>query len=326
MGKLLVSIIVVTYNRAKMLCGALESLSRQETGGMFSFDIIVIDNTSTDNTVFVVKDFARTSKVPVRYILEKNKGVAYARNRGIRESSGDWIAFFDDDQLADPNWLKELLDMTQKVSAFCVGGCIKLFLPQEDLIKLSPICRSILGETLKGDKSNTFSKKTLPGTGNALIKRTVFDTIGNFDESFSRGGEDSDFFRRVRFAGFEIWYAPKAIVYHILLPHRLQKKYLFWASQRHGVNYAYMDYKKGGFKNLILACIFRIGQALLVNLPCLIWAIMVSDRATLIGRECLLWRATGYVREGLFLALPRVFTQKHFFKGLEFRKNEALEA
>jgi hypothetical protein len=53
---------------------------------------------------------------------------------------------------------------------------------------------------------------------------------------------------------------------------------------------------------------------------------MVSDHATLIGRECLLWRATGYTREGLFLTLPRVFTQKHFFEDLEFRKKETLGA
>jgi len=84
-----------------MLSAALESLIGQETAEEFSYDISVIDDRSTDQTSEVVKDIARRSPVPIRYVREEGKGISHARNRGIKESSGKWIAFYGDDQIVD---------------------------------------------------------------------------------------------------------------------------------------------------------------------------------------------------------------------------------
>src|SRR4029077_10495906 len=98
-----VSIVVCTHNRAAMLRDALESLLRIETAGKFSYEIVVVDNASTDGTAQTVASLRQTAPV-LRYVYEAKKGIATARNRGLRESKGEWIAFFDDDQLADPRW------------------------------------------------------------------------------------------------------------------------------------------------------------------------------------------------------------------------------
>ena len=99
----LVSIVVCTHNRAEMLRGALESLSRIDIGADFSCELVVIDNNSSDATPQVFDEVATQFSYPVRRIFESQPGVVYARNRGVAEAQGEWIAFFDDDQLADPD-------------------------------------------------------------------------------------------------------------------------------------------------------------------------------------------------------------------------------
>ncbi len=95
-----ISVNLCTLNRAKLLQGVLESLTDQETFEKFSYEVIVVDNGSIDETECVVRGAASASRVPVRYFREEARGIPQARNRGIKESRGEWIAFFDDDQLA----------------------------------------------------------------------------------------------------------------------------------------------------------------------------------------------------------------------------------
>src|SRR5438445_13898566 len=93
-----ISIVVCTQNRAEALRGALASLSELAKTN-FTYEIVVIDNGSTDHTPQVVAAAAVEAKHPLRGVSEPEKGIVPARNRGIRESRGRWIAFFDDDQL-----------------------------------------------------------------------------------------------------------------------------------------------------------------------------------------------------------------------------------
>src|SRR5205809_1380614 len=102
-----ISIVVCTQNRAEMLRGALASLYDLDADG-FSYEIVVIDNGSTDATPEVIAAAEAESRNPLRRIYEPEKGIVSARNRGIREARGRWIAFFDDDQIANSKWLAEL--------------------------------------------------------------------------------------------------------------------------------------------------------------------------------------------------------------------------
>src|SRR4051812_39955213 len=120
-----ISIVVCTQNRAEMLRGALASLYDLATSG-FTYEIVVIDNGSRDHTPEVIAACAAESKNPLRGVHEPEKGIVPARNRGIRESRGRWIAFFDDDQLADRGWLTELYRGANERRCRVVGGSVHL--------------------------------------------------------------------------------------------------------------------------------------------------------------------------------------------------------
>ncbi len=319
-----ISVVVGTFNRSGMLLPALGSLMRQEADGVFTYEIVVVDDGSTDDTPATVARAAESSPIPLRYIRESGKGVAEARNRGIRESSGTWIAFFDDDQLAEPNWLKELLALATKTGAPCVGGAVRLILDPEVYRRLPPVCYSLLGETVGRDKNARCDYRHTLGTGNLMLKRSLLDKIGPFDSTLKEGGSDLDLFRRLLKHGFEAWYTPFAVVNHMIPEYRLTNDYMIWKSQVYGQNFALRDFRQYGIAFNLLVCVARIGQAILINVPKFLWAEKTGNRAETLGRRCLLQRSVAYTRQTLRHVSLRFFSQKLFFKGYEFRKERNL--
>ena len=146
MTRPLVTVVVCTYNRAHVLQQALESLMRQETDGAFDYEVLVVNNASTDRTPEVVETACAQVAGLIRLADEPVAGIAVCRNRGITEAHGAWIAFFDDDQLADPQWLASLMDTAQRQEAHCVGGQRTLALPDGTQRALAPFCRILLTE------------------------------------------------------------------------------------------------------------------------------------------------------------------------------------
>jgi glycosyltransferase involved in cell wall biosynthesis len=314
-----VSVVVCTYNRADRLRCALESLVRQETHGQFTFEIVAVDDGSTDRTQAVLRNAAEASHVPIRSIGGEGKGIAAARNTGVEAASGEWIAFFDDDQVAERDWLRELYALALNTGSHCVGGARLLLLTARDLSRLSPACRAGLGEITQGNEPRKCRRKEFPAAGNMLLRRAVFDRVGMFDDSLIRGGEDIEFAVRLRRAGIEPWFTPKAVVHHYVPRYRLGESYLFWCSLRAGDNFAHRDFREWGLTRTLLACMARIGQGLLVNFPLLVLAYVRGNRAHALARKCLLVRAWGYLRESLYLVSPRLFPQEAHFSRLAFR-------
>jgi succinoglycan biosynthesis protein ExoM len=303
-----------------MLRNALRSITVQETGGDFSYEIVVIDNGSTAPTRAVVTEIAATSLVPIRYVREDAKGLAQARNRGVREAWGNWLAFFDDDQLAEPNWLKELRSTASVTEATVVGGDLRLDLPTGGSFVLGPTCRTLLGEHAFGGTARICQGKRIPSGGNILIARQVFDAIGLFDTSMVMAGEDSDFVKRARASGYVVSISPNAIVHHVIPPYRLASSYLRWTSMRWGHCFAYIDYKNFGRATLFACFAARAGQAVLVNLPLLIFSALTRNASQVLDRECLLWRAVGYACGAASLSLPGLFKQVPLSSRLALRE------
>lgn len=315
-----INIIVCTFNRANMLANALESLIEQETDGIFEYDIFVVDDNSTDNTTEVINHFVKFSEIQVTYVKGSGEGIAKARNRGIDASNGDYVVFFDDDQIAEPDWLKEMFVTLQETGACCVGGIRLLKLSRDELAKLSPVTRRILGEIDHGDVVRKSRRKEFPAAGNILIKRSVFNIVGKFDDSLVKGGEDIEFARQVRLAGLDAWFTPKSIVYHETPLYRTKSDYLFWTSLRNGDNFAYRDYLEWGLPRTALANLLRWGQALAINLPLYLRARLREDAPEVVGRKCLLLRTIAYSHQTLHLISPKLFRFENFFARLEFRK------
>lgn len=326
MKQIYISIVVCTYNRREMLRRALDSLMYQKTDGGFTYEILIVDDGSTDGTRDVVKEIASRSPVPVRYVREERMGISCARNRGIKESSGEWIAFCDDDELADVNWLKNLYDITVKKGADFVGGAVLLGLSKEHLSRVGPIWRSHLGERLFYKKPVKCNYKIIPPGGNRLVSRKVFDSVGLFDTSMLMGGCDREHFLRAHAASFNIWVTGDAVVRHVVPLYRLEHDYILWTSSRNGCNSAWTDVQRMGKTMLFMKCLAKLGQAILFFVPHIYFALISQNQAKIVDRKCLLWRTIAYTRKTLSILAPNLFPQKSFFVKLDFRKERELFA
>jgi glycosyltransferase involved in cell wall biosynthesis len=320
-----VTVVVCTYNRANMLRDTLASLFMLATDGQFTYEILVVDNASTDNTSTVIQEAAQASPVPLRGVLEPNPGVSFARNRGIAEAKTPWIAFFDDDQIAHPQWLKELRAIALEKQVRCTGGANRLKLPEGgDLKALSRASRALLSETVNNDALRPYTRKWAPGTGNLLIQRSVFDEVGTFDVSLRQGGEDTDLYRRIWGAKIRAWYTPKAISYHVIPAYRLTDEYFRWKALRNGGQLAHRNFENWGRLGCCAVAMARLGQAAIVHLPRFVWAKFTSKADQEHDARCLLWRAEGYLRHALHYTAPRLFAQRTFFSWLEFRGEQQI--
>lgn len=124
--RVVVTVIICSYNRVQTLGAALESAASQNLDPSWLLEIAIVDDGSTDGTERFVRQRAAGMPVPVRYFRETGNGIAHARNRGVREAQGEWVAFFDDDQLAESGWLNALLTTARETGARIVGGVRQL--------------------------------------------------------------------------------------------------------------------------------------------------------------------------------------------------------
>lgn len=313
-----ISILLCTYNRAAQLPQVLASLVGAEADGLCR-ELVVVDDGSSDDTRAVVEAAAARSPVVIRYVREDGVGVAGARNRCLREARGEWLAFFDDDQIAEPSWLCELLACARQRRVWYVGGQRVLDLEPAVLGSLSTTSRALLGELLWSGRPHRAGRKDVPAMGSVLIHQTVFQTIGGFDESLIRGGEDLDLFRRARAAGYEIWNTPRSVCRHRVPEYRLQEPYLLWVSRRIGENFACRDAREWGPARRFAVCAARLGRAWLLWAPSLAWAWATKNQRRRLESRCLLTRTAGYLRHHIADMAPNLASSKGFLDSLEFR-------
>jgi len=185
----LVSVIIPNYNYSKYLGDCLNSILNQS---YLNLEIILVDDGSADSSVTIAKSFGNRIKV----IVQDHQGVNAARNLGIRNATGVFVAFCDSDDV----WLPEKIELqvnfaksSGKFGLIYSGICIV----DEDL-------RLIRNQDAKyaGDCSKEFLKHpseaiVLLGASTSLISRELIDKVGFFDETMHGPGEDWDFFRRI---------------------------------------------------------------------------------------------------------------------------------
>ena len=230
-----ISVIVCTYNRSQQLKQCLGSLEKQIVPEGLSWEVLVVDNNSTDDIKKFIEEFKKSTILNIRYEFEEKLGVSFARNTGCREANGNIILFIDSDAVADSNWLKNIIKPINEYDADCVGGKI---LPQVWPTKkpkwLTKELYSYIGIYNKGEEAVELDFYIdVPFSGNMAFKKTTFNEIGQFNVSLGRvgtkstfGGEEQDWERKLLDKGRKIFYQPDAIVYHPLRPEMLTKKYL----------------------------------------------------------------------------------------------------
>ena len=232
-----ISVIIATHNRADLLAVALQSLAVQ-TLAQDEYEVIVVDNASTDRTRVVV-DSIRRRQPNVQYIAEERLGLSWARNAGLSASRSRYVAYLDDDAKAEADWLQALLAVleTATPTPACVGGPVHLNwagLPQTVPARFW----SLLSYVNHGAEDRRLGDKEHLVGANMAFDRDVLTRLGGFSTDLGRqggkllSGEEAQVISRIRQQGGAVHYAAKAAVWHIVQPDRLKPSWLwrrmFW--------------------------------------------------------------------------------------------------
>lgn len=213
------TVILATRNRTAVLATALEGLLRQDTGGQFTYDIVVADNGSTDETAALVRQAQVRSAVPIGYLFEPRPGKPFALNTAIAQARGEILAFTDDDIIAGTQWLAGLRRAFAETSADAVAGRV---LPQWEGITPGHDTEQIIAHvgTIGCLDFGEERLQMSPGAdrywwvgSNIAVRREVLQRCGAFDVRLIRG-QDVELFARLRRRGAAIVYEPSALLHH----------------------------------------------------------------------------------------------------------------
>jgi glycosyltransferase involved in cell wall biosynthesis len=251
-----VSVSICTYNRSKYLPGAIESCLHQSFDSA-RYEIIVVDNNSSDATRQVLRRYGELHG-KVRYVFEGRQGLNLARTRGAREARGRYVAYLDDDSRADPYWLESLLEAFDGLAfaPVCVGGRVCLdwegprpeWYPPEFDGLMAYLDHGDRGFYLKPDMPTHF----LIGT-NMAFERNVVLEIGGFRSEYGRkkrrtiSGAETEMIRRLLKQGLPVYYEPKALVTHIVVPERRTKRFLLDRIKGDGATQPLLDLENRDF-------------------------------------------------------------------------------
>jgi glycosyltransferase involved in cell wall biosynthesis len=299
------SVIVCTYNRAESLTRTLGALAAQQLEPITRWELLIVDNNSSDGTRAAVEGFAATCSAPVvRYFFEPTQGLSHARNRGIREARGEVLLFTDDDVRPEPDWIRNILNGMEEHRCDACGGYIA---PEWEAPPPSWLSRRFYGFlALRTDRVDTFaitSAADAPFGANMAMRRATFDRAGLFDTSRGRkgtllsSGEDGELFERILAAGGRVMFFGHARVHHRVEADRLNKPYFRrWRYQN--------SRNKGealgvpGTKTVLGVPLYLVPQTVRA-LRRALWARVTLPEDEAFFREMIVWHYLGLIR-GLY--------------------------
>jgi glycosyltransferase involved in cell wall biosynthesis len=220
-----VAICVPTYQRPLGLERLLRALGAQEFAGEAPcVSVVVVDNDPEGSAREVCEQAANWLDYPLRYVIEKRRGIPHVRNAALEIAMGfaDFVAFTDDDMEPTPRWIAELLRVQARFQAEVVAGpCVPRFLEP-------PPAWVVEGGFHDRPRRRSGTLVDHAATGNALIRcRTLHAMERLFDERLGlQGAEDTEFFRRVSRAGHRMVWADEALVYECIPPSRTSVRWL----------------------------------------------------------------------------------------------------
>jgi succinoglycan biosynthesis protein ExoM len=219
-----VSICIATFRRPRGLALLLESLSRQKLPQGLDVEIVVVDNDAAgeaQSRAMAVCDAARTA----RWFVEPRQNIALARNRAVSEARGRWIAFIDDDEVADESWLAAYWKLVERGDGDGFFGPVEARLDEV----VTPWLDVETFYSRPRHPSGTPIDSTELSTSNAIVRRSLF-ADRRFDPAWGRtGGSDSELFDRMLASGARFLWCDEALVCETI---SAQRHRLGWLSQR----------------------------------------------------------------------------------------------
>ena len=211
MGNMKFSVILPTYNERKNLPRVIRRLISSCKD--YEFEIIVVDDGSTDDTYKALKRLKKKNKLKLQILKQNRNGPAAARNLGAKKAKGEILAFTDADCFAPKEWLKDLVKAYKKFPEVVgVGGPLE---PSKNNIfaKIEKFKNKYFH---KMEKDIIIGKEEVPVgfTNNMSYKASIFKKFGGFDETFDKpAGEDFDLKQRICKAGYKVAYTPNPIMH-----------------------------------------------------------------------------------------------------------------
>ncbi|HWZ59386.1 MAG TPA: glycosyltransferase family 2 protein [Gemmatimonadaceae bacterium] len=231
-----VAVCVATYARPDGLARLLDGLRGQRTDALVR--VIVVDNDAGGPCRAMSEAQATCFPLGLRYVVEPQRGITYARNRCVAEAGDDvtFLAMLDDDEVPEPEWLAELLRVQATTGADIVTGPVVPYFA-------SPVPTWVRdGRFFDRPRHATGRRLPHAHTHNVLARRAVFDETGTFDNRFAlTGGEDLEFFRRAVGRGFSVVWADGAQVLEWIPASRATLTWLLRRSYRGGTTLGLVD-------------------------------------------------------------------------------------
>lgn len=236
------SVILCTYNRATLLDKALRSLEQMRQPAGLSWELLLVDNNSSDSTKAVVDATIRRGILPCRYVFEPHQGKSNALNTGVAQAKANILVFTDDDVTFDADWLGAIWRPFDDPKVLGLGGQIipvwssprpSWYAETGPYTLMTAVIRYQFGDQLKPVEKP-------PWGANMAFRREAFTRYGSFDPRLGpigntlMRGEDVVLGQRMLAAGERLLYVPNAIVYHPVEPERLRKGYFQAYYYQHG--------------------------------------------------------------------------------------------
>ena len=249
----ILSVVICTYNRDQYLPQCLSHLKKQ-SAPFTEFEVIVVDNNSTDATPQICKEFSLScAPLHFSYLVEPQQGLSFARNLGMNKARGALISYLDDDAFVNPHYVKNLCKyFTENSQVDAVGGKIIPVFEGEPPNWMSPYLLPLVAALDLGDKPRPFGSSHFPIGANMAFKTSVLKEMQGFNTDLGRkgsylgSGEEKDLFYRMHKQGKSVHYLPDIEVRHMIPVRRTEANYIREMAQGIGQSEAIRVRKSGG--------------------------------------------------------------------------------
>jgi glycosyltransferase involved in cell wall biosynthesis len=281
------SIIICSYNRASYISDALTSLYVQSSG-LDNFEVIIVDNNSTDNTKEVYAQWRQTNtNGQFTFISETKQGASFARNTGAAIAKGEWVCFMDDDAVATTDYVKNIIKHIQD-QPFIVGfggRIIPKYIPSEPKW-MSYYVSSLVGNFDYAPTACAFENGKYPLESNMIVKKSVYDQIGGFNVNLPGvvgtlriGGEGKELFYKIIALGHTIYYDPSICVHHVVEVKKLTSEYMYRVASGigRGEKTRTLNISNGAYLMKILEYLLKLGAGIILGIK---YAIQLTPSKT----------------------------------------------
>lgn len=264
------TVAICTYNGEHRLPRVLDRLLRQEVAG-FSWEVIVIDNNSSDRTAEIVERYqTRWLSPPLRYYFEPQQGLAFARRLAIKQARGDLVGFLDDDNVPSINWVQEAHTFGQRdPQAGAYGSRIQGKYEVEPPAKFEQIS-CFLAVAERGNEPLRYDARRwiFPAGAGLVVRKQAWNSLPHFPvligvaaDSLLAKGEDIEALAHIAKAGWELWHNPAMLIEHQIPRSRLEKDYLINLFRGVGLSsYALRKLRFPGWQSLFVMPLYIIND------------------------------------------------------------------